>query len=196
MHTLRCVLAEWQVVRARLVHTRLGVWLVLLAFALVWSAQDEVFLVAVGVRTGLFAGVLCVAFAAGSDADRRALRTSLSHPTTPLALAAGRWLAATVAAALPVVGVTLTLAIMRGVAPRALLPAAAAGMAAAAAVAGCGLPVVLVGGNTFAGLLLVYLVVAGWLSTTGWHVSAPWLHVAAWPIGGVLVSGAILAGRE
>src|SRR5262245_59051699 len=104
MHTIRCLVAEWDVVRARLVHTRLGVWLVLLAVAFIWSAQDEVFLTAVAVRTGLAAGVFCVAFAIGSDADRRALRTTLTHPTTPFALASGRWVAATIAAAIPVAG--------------------------------------------------------------------------------------------
>jgi len=152
--------------------------------------------VGVGGRTGVGAGVLCIAFSAGADRDRAALQTTLGHPTSPLALATGRWLAATVAAALPVVGVTLALAMARGAPPRALLPAAAAGITAAATVAGCALPAVVIGGNTFAGLLIAYLIVAGMMSTSGWHLANPWLHAAGWPVGGVVVSAVILARRR
>jgi hypothetical protein len=196
MHTLRCIVAEWDVVRARLFHTRLGIWLVLLGIVFVWSAQDEIGLAPAAVRTGLFAGVLCVAFAAGAARDRAALETSLGHPTFPLALASGRWLAASVAAALAVIGVTLTLAIMRGAAAPAVLSAALAGATAAAAVTGCALPAVVAGGNAFAALLLVYFVAAGLMSTAGWRVSHVWLHAFGWPIGGVLATAFILARRR
>ena len=36
MHFLRCVLAEWALVRPRLLRTRLGACLVLLGAALIW----------------------------------------------------------------------------------------------------------------------------------------------------------------
>src|SRR6266581_3758816 len=38
MHWLRCVLAEWQLLRARLVRSRLGLWLLLLGGGGVWLA--------------------------------------------------------------------------------------------------------------------------------------------------------------
>ena len=195
MHTLRCIAAEWDIVRARLFHTRLGAWLLLLAVALTWSAQDEVSLVRVAVRTGLVAGVLCAAFAAGSEADRAAFRLSLAHPTSPLALATGRWLAAAVAAALPVAGVTATAAITHGSPPRVVFSAAIAGFGAAAAVGGAALPAIVLGGNTVAGVVLALLAVSGATldpSTAGslalWHVLGP--------IAGVLATAAILARRQ
>jgi hypothetical protein len=95
-----------------------------------------------------------------------------------------------------VAGVTLTLAIMRGVSPRAVIAAACAGVAAAATVAGCALPIVVVGGNTFAGLLLAYLVVTGLVGTTGWHLPDAWVHLTGWPLGGILASAAVLLYRE
>jgi hypothetical protein len=195
MHFLRCIIAEWDVVRARLFHTRLGIWLVLLGAALVWSAQDEVTLVAAAVRTGLAGGVLCVAFAAGAARDRAALATTLGHPTSPLALAAGRWLAASVAATLPVVGVVLTLGITRGTAPRELLAGFVAGAAAATTVAGCALPGVLVGGNVFSALLLTVLVFAGTMSTTGWQFAYLWAHTLGWPVLGVGAATLVLSRR-
>jgi len=46
----------------------------------------------------MLAAVLAVAFTAGADSDRAALALTLTHPTTPLAVAAGRWLAASIVA--------------------------------------------------------------------------------------------------
>ena len=97
-----CVLAEWQIVRARLLRSRLGLWLLLLGTGFAWLAAggDRETLVRLALRTGMLSAILCVAFSAGSDSDRAALAVTLTHPTTPLALAAGRWLAACVAAVL------------------------------------------------------------------------------------------------
>src|SRR5258708_36161077 len=91
MFAYRSALAEWRVVRARVVRTRLGLWLLALAVtALALPGTTE----ADGlVRVGLLAAALVVAFGAGSDADRAALPLALTHPTTPAAVAAGRALA-------------------------------------------------------------------------------------------------------
>src|SRR4029077_9057065 len=92
----RCALVEWQGVRARLVRTRLGLWLLALVvsqLALPGSADAADL-----ARLGLLAATLAVAFGAGSDADRPALPLALSHPTTPTAVAAGRALSAIVVA--------------------------------------------------------------------------------------------------
>jgi hypothetical protein len=75
----------------------------------------------VAARTGLLAGLLSVAFAVGTRVDRLALRTTLGHPTSPAAVAVGRWLAATVAASLAVTGVSVALALRDGAAPAVLL---------------------------------------------------------------------------
>src|SRR5207247_2051073 len=48
----------------------------------------------------MLAAVLAVAFTAGADSDRAALALTLTHPTTPLAVALGRWLAASAIAGL------------------------------------------------------------------------------------------------
>src|SRR5207247_906641 len=88
---LRCALAEWQLARTRLVRSRLGLWLLLLVGGLVLVARHPVIL---ALDTGMLAAVLAVAFTAGADSDRAALALTLTHPTTPLAVALGRWLAA------------------------------------------------------------------------------------------------------
>jgi hypothetical protein len=206
MHTLRCVIAEWDVVRARLFHTRLGAWLLLLAAGLAWAARDDVSLAKLSVRTGLLAGVLCVAFAAGAQIDRASLRTTLGHPTTPIALATGRWLAATIAAALPVLGATLAGAVTVAAAPHTIIVSAVTGMAAAAAVAGGALPGVLLGGNTVAAAIAAYVVTLGMTPTRGsvlpnlGRYATPELggilHAACWACGGVLLATLFLARRR
>src|SRR3989442_3876085 len=97
VHWLRCVLAEWQLLRSRLVRSRLGIWLLLLGAAGVWLAARGGPLTVLAPHVAMLGAVLGVAFTAGSDADRAALSLILTHPTTPLALAAGRWLAAVTA---------------------------------------------------------------------------------------------------
>src|SRR2546423_13034130 len=83
---LRCALAEWQLARTRLVRSRLGLWLLLLVTGFVLVGRHPVIL---ALDTGMLAAVLAVAFTAGADSDRAALALTLTHPTTPLAVAAG-----------------------------------------------------------------------------------------------------------
>lgn len=153
MHFLRCVFAEWAVVRPRLLRTRFGAWLLLLGAALVWLGGRGADPVAIALQAGALAGVLGAAFAAGSDADRAALGLALAHPTTALAVAGGRWLAAVLPAA--------TLAVACAVVTGGHAGAAWAGIAAAAAVAGCALPAVLMLGNSAALALFFGVAVAG-----------------------------------
>ncbi len=151
------------------------------------------------------AAVLCVAFCAGSDADRAALALTLTHPTTPAALAWGRWLAALTAAAILMLGCLA---------------------AAAGAVAACALLAVWVGGNTCAGVLFLYIALASPLAPEGLRqLSVPgplrslgvaildllpgvwryrrlaggepgaWLHVALWVVVAVPLAGAIARRR-
>jgi hypothetical protein len=153
VHFLRCVLAEWTLVRPRLLRTRFGVWLLLLGAALVWVGSRGADPVAVALHAGALGGVLGAAFAAGSSADRAALAITLTHPTTPLALACGRWLAALI----PAAGLTIACCIAVGWHSGAAL----AGLAAAAAVAGCALAAVLTAGSGAALVLFICMALAG-----------------------------------
>src|SRR5207245_2754662 len=110
-----CVLAEWQLLRSRLVRSRLGIWLLLLGAAGVWLAARGGPLTVLAPHVGMLGAVLGVAFTAGSDADRAALSLILTHPTTPLPLAAGRRLAALPAASALARAGTLTLELLPGV---------------------------------------------------------------------------------
>jgi len=123
------VLAEWALVRPRLSRTRYGICLLFLGAALVWlgHARGGADALTIALHAGALAAVLGVAFAAGSSADRAALAIALAHPTTPLALACGRWLAAV----LPAAGLTLVCTTLVGWETGA----AVAGLAAAGAVA-------------------------------------------------------------
>lgn len=174
MHAIRCVLAEWQLVRARLWRTRLGIWLLLLVGTFTWVAPPGA-LRQLGGRTGLLAGALCVAFAAGARTDRLALRTTLSHPTTPLALATGRWLAATVAACLAVTAVVLAAGVRDSAAPRVVLAGWLGGVLAAGGAAAGALPAVLAGGNTAAAVLIACAA----LVHSAVLVTPPFLYMAA-----------------
>lgn len=207
MVPLCCIVAEWQLVRARLVRSRLGLWLLLLAAVTSgWRngvrRSSSLFL---ALAVGMEAAVLCVAFCAGSDADRAALALTLTHPTTPAALAWGRWLAALTAAAILMLGCLA---------------------AAAGAVAACALLAVWVGGNTCAGVLFLYIALASPLAPEGLRqLSVPgplrslgvaildllpgvwryrrlaggepgaWLHVALWVVVAVPLAGAIARRR-
>jgi hypothetical protein len=164
------MLAEWQIVRARLLRTRLGLWLGLLAAAYTGVLSPHGDLGEVALRTGLLAAVLSVAFAAGADLDRAALRLSLAHPTHPLAVAAGRWLGATVAAGLAVAAATFATALLTAASPLAGLGAAAAGVVAAGAAAACALPLVLLGGNVAGAVLLLYLATLSALPDAVWSL--------------------------
>lgn len=189
MHALRCVVAEWFVVRARLLHTRLGMWLVLLTGAFIWAAPVGS-LAPVAARTGLLAGVLCVAFAAGSRADRLALRIALGHPTSVPAIAVGRWLGATVAAALAVTAVVLAIGVRDGVVPRLVLGGWFTGIGATMTAAALTLPVVVAGGNTLAALLVAFAA----LCDVGALLAPSFIAwAAACVVGGVALAAGLLA---
>src|SRR5712691_11362906 len=159
VHWLRCVLAEWQLVRARLVRSRLGIWLLLLGAGGAWLAARGASLTVLAPQIAMLGAVLGIAFTVGSDADRAALALALTHPTTPLALAAGRWLAAVTAAGILVLGFVFTAAVLSSMSVVQLARAGVAGFGAAAAAAGCALLAAARGGNTAAGLLFLYIAV-------------------------------------
>ena len=158
MHFIRCVLAEWALVRPRLLRTRLGPWLGALGVGLVWmglrgnggAGADPV---TVALHAGALAAVIGAAFAAGTDADRNALAITLTHPTTPTAIACGRW----VAAVLPAGALTVACSVAVGW----RFGAAVAGVAAAGAVAACALAAVLLAGNGAAVVLFICMALAG-----------------------------------
>ena len=155
MHFLRCVLAEWALVRPRLSRTRYGVGLLLLGAALVWLGNrgGDADALAIALHAGALGGVLGAAFAAGSPADRAAFAITLTHPTTPLAVACGRWLAASIPAAVLTLACTALVGWETG--------AALAGLAAAAAVSGFALAAVLVAGTPAALVLFLCTALAG-----------------------------------
>lgn len=220
---LRCILAEWQLARTRLVRSRLGLWLLLLVTGFVLVGRHPVIL---ALDAGMLAAVLAVAFTAGSDGDRAALALTLTHPTTPLAVAAGRWLAAGVVAGICVGLVCGAHAGLRDGDAPALWRAAVGGIAAAGATAGCALALVCAGGNAAAGVLFLYVFVISGLGPpalaallgdglagriagvvvevlpgvwryarlAGGDVGA-WLHAAGWAVGGVAAGALILARR-
>ncbi len=187
MHTLRCVFAEWQLLRARLLRTRLGLWLLLLSGGFAWlgisAGGGGAALEGLALRVGALSAILCVAFGAGSDLDRAALRLTLTHPTTPTAVAAGRWLGATTAASIVTLTATAVVAWGTGGGAAGLpwLRAALVGVGTAGATAGCALMLVAIGGNALAGGLFLYMVLLSPLSPVGVeHVIGPgWLRRAA-----------------
>ncbi len=147
MHWLRCVLAEWQLLRSRLVRSRLGIWLLLLGAGGVWLAARGGPLTLLAPHVAMLGAVLGVAFTAGSDADRAALSLILTHPTTPLAVAVGRWLAAVTAAGTLVLALLFVAGAVSSGPPGLLVRAGAAAGGAAAAAAGCALVAGAAGGN-------------------------------------------------
>ncbi len=165
------MLAEWQLLRARVLRTRLGLWLTLLGGGLGWLALSAgggaAALNGLSLRLGALSAVLCVAFSAGSDLDRAALRLTLTHPTTPVAVAAGRWLGATAMAAIVTLAATAAVAWDSGSGGVVWLRAAVAGVGTAGATAGCALCIVVLGGNALAGVLFCYLVLLSGLPPAG-----------------------------
>jgi uncharacterized protein YjeT (DUF2065 family) len=165
------VLAEWQLLRARVLRTRLSLWLALLGGGLGWLALraggGAVALEQLALRLGALSAVLCVAFGAGSDLDRAALRLTLTHPTTPTAVAAGRWLGATTVATIVTLAATTAVAGDTGAAGGVWLRALAAGVGTAGATAGCALFVVALGGNALAGALFFYMLLLSGLHPAG-----------------------------
>ena len=153
MHFLRCVLAEWALVRPRLLRTRFGAWLVLLGGALIWLGTQGSDPLGIALHAGALGAVLSAAFAAGSAADRAAFAITLTHPTTPLAIACGRWLATMIPAAALTAGCTVVTGGRSG--------AVLAGIVTAGAVASCALAAVLLAGSGAALLLFICMTLVG-----------------------------------
>src|SRR5881394_648340 len=86
MQFLRCVRAEFLLSVPRLVRTRLGLTMASLGGSLLWL-------------NGHGFDALTVILVVGHEHDRAVLRTLLTHPTTALAIATGRWLAIVLPAA-------------------------------------------------------------------------------------------------
>jgi len=152
------VLAEWALVRPRLSRTRYGLCLLFLGAALVWLGRHAggaggADTLTIALHAGALGAVVGVAFAAGSSADRAALAISLAHPTTPLAVASGRWFAAVIPAAALTLARTTLVGWDTG--------AALAGLAAAGAVAGFALAAVLVAGTGAMIVLFICTALAG-----------------------------------
>jgi hypothetical protein len=162
MHFARCVLAEWPLLRTRLLRSRLGLWLALLTLALLLAeryapAPDPL---GTALEAGALGAVLSVGYLAGSAADRAALSLLLGHPTSPIAVACGRWLAATGGAALVVLATCVHSAWATG-ALAASAGAAVAGLVTSGAIAACTLALAWSGGNLLTGLWFVTLALLG-----------------------------------
>src|SRR2546422_6807891 len=109
----------------RLTRPRHGVSLLGLGILLVWLSSHGLDPLAVALHAGALGAVIGAAYAAAGESDRAALGVALTHPTTPLAIATGRYLAAVVPAA--GLGIATTVAV-RGPPP----PAARGGLAGGA----------------------------------------------------------------
>ncbi|HTI04066.1 MAG TPA: hypothetical protein VL549_02025 [Gemmatimonadales bacterium] len=219
MRFLHCVHAECALVLPRLTRTRLGLSLLSLACALIWLSRRGFDATTVALQAGALGAVTGAAGMAASRRDRAALRIALAHPTTPLAIALGRWLAITLPAVLLVGACTIATGWHTGF--------AFAGAAAAAAVGGCTLAAVLLAGRTAAAALFLFMAVAGAvaperlvdfahpglvrlaaasaleLGPALWHYrdvasgdAGAVLHALAWSGLGVLVAGFAIHGRR
>jgi len=190
------------------------VLLLALAVTLVWLRARglDPFVVA------LLVGSLASVVAASASHDRATLALTLTHPTTPLAMATGRWLAAFLPAAALTVICTL---------PVAPVATTLAGLGAAAAVSGLALALVLAWGSGAAIALFLFMAVAGAvpperliaLSHPGalrfgaasvlelgpalWHYRdigqgdrGALLHAIAWAGLGIFLASAVIASRR
>src|SRR3954469_9464499 len=93
MRFLRCVHAEFLAVSPRLARTRLGLALLSLAIMFIWLRAHGFDPLTLVLQAGALGSIVCAAGIAGHVGDPAALTTALTHPTSPLAIAAGRWLA-------------------------------------------------------------------------------------------------------
>lgn len=169
MFPLRSVLAEWQVVRPRLVRSRLGLCLLLLVAGTGAGGAPPraAAITPLALQVGMLAGVLGIAFAAGSDADRAAVALTLTHPTTPFAIALGRWLAAVTAAGIALVVTIVAAAGLHPAGGLEVVRAGVVGLVAAGAAAAAALPGAWLGGNTATGILFIYIAATGVLAPEG-----------------------------
>jgi hypothetical protein len=219
MRFLRCVHAEFLLVSPRLTRTRLGISLATLGVTLVWLAAHALEPLTAILQAGALGAIVCAAEIVGHERDRAAFAVALTHPTTGLAIAAGRWLAVV----LPSAALTLACTAALGWQPGAM----AAGLAAVAAVGGCALAVVSLLGRTAAFALFLFMAVVGTvaperlvdlarpgvlrltaasaleLGPALWHyrdivdrdVSAV-VHAFAWTGLGILIASAFIARRR
>ena len=153
MRFLHCVLAEFALVMPRFTRTRLGLSLIALGAALLWLGSRGVDPVTVTLLAGSLGAIVAAGGVAGSESERDALRTALGHPTTPLAIATGRWIA--------LVGPGVLLAIVSAAALGSPPGVAIAGSLAAATVGSCVLAVVIPLGNPAATGLFLFMALAG-----------------------------------
>ena len=153
MRFLLRVFAETALVSPRLARTRFGASLLLLGLILIWLCSRGLDPVTTVLQAGALGAVMGAAWVAGNSRDRAALATALTHPTTPLAIATGRWVATVLPAAL----LTTACAIVSGADGSAI----AAGSVAAAAVGAIALATVLLLGNGAAVMLFLVMAVAG-----------------------------------
>src|SRR4029077_4451657 len=93
MRFLRCAYAEFLLVFPRLTRTRLGISLTALGTTLVWCSVHALDPLTATLQAGALGAILGTAEIVGRGSDRAALKTALTHPTTALAVATGRWLA-------------------------------------------------------------------------------------------------------
>jgi hypothetical protein len=220
MRFLQCVHAECVLVAPRFTRTRLGLAMLALGLSLVWLGGARSFdPFTITLLAGSLASIVAAAGVAGGEHERRALTTALSHPTTPLAVAAGRWVAVVTTAGL--LAIICTAAV-------AWNPAhALAGTIAAAAVGACALAMVTALGNGAAAGLFLFMALAGAVSPEAlvalahpgfariaaasvielgpalWHyrdiASGDWgavAHAVAWTGLGVLLASAFVARRR
>ncbi|HWC73610.1 MAG TPA: hypothetical protein VG454_06705 [Gemmatimonadales bacterium] len=149
----RRVYAEVLGLAPRLLRTRFGAALLLLALILIWLESRGLDPRTTVLQSGALSAVIGAAWVAGNARDRAALATALTHPTTPLAIATGRWMAVVLPAALLT---TLCTAITG-----TPVSAAAAGVLTAAAVGAFALAIVLALGSGAAITLFLFMAIAG-----------------------------------
>jgi hypothetical protein len=168
------VLAEWQIARARLLRTRLGLGLLLIGAGLVALAAHPAGPSArtVATHAAMLGAVLAVAFTLGSDLDRAALELTLAHPTSPTAVLWGRWLAATALAG-ALAAAAGGAAAWVGPRPERPVALALAVLVAAGATAGCATAAAVLGGNVLTAALFLYIGLAGAVPPSVWERLAP-----------------------
>src|SRR6266852_3118759 len=153
MRFLRCVLADFLLVSPLLTRTRLVISLLALGATLVWLSARGFDALTVTLQAGALGAILGAAAIVGNEEDRAALKTALTHPTTPLAIATGRWLAIVLPASV------LVMVCVTAIGWRT--DAVLAGVVATAAVGSFALAVVLPLGRGAALALFLFMAVAG-----------------------------------
>jgi len=93
MRFLHCVHAEFLLVLPRFTRTRLGVSLLALGGVLVWLSAHGLDPLTATLQAGALGAIIGAAAIVGREGDLAALATALTHPTTALGVATGRWLA-------------------------------------------------------------------------------------------------------